>query len=59
MGHVFFKEIKDKGRTVAFKAKGPSAVEASAEDFVATHDEVMDDEGFGDAVVLIDEDDAE
>ena len=49
MGHVFFKEIKDKGRTVAFKAKAPDAVEASADIFVADHDE-MDEGDFGESV---------
>jgi hypothetical protein len=35
--HVFFKEIKDHGRVVAFKAKARDAVEASKEAFCRDH----------------------
>lgn len=35
--HVFFKEIKDHGRVVAFKAKTRKAVEAAKEVFCQTH----------------------
>ena len=37
IGHVFFKELKEKGRVVAFKAKGRSSVEASKDQFLHNH----------------------
>jgi hypothetical protein len=37
IAHVFFKEIKDHGRVVAFKAKARDAVEASKEAFCRDH----------------------
>ena len=37
MAHVFFKEIKDHGRVVAFKAKTRKAVEAAKIGFCSTH----------------------
>ena len=37
MAHVFFKEIKDHGRVVAFKAKTRKAVEAAKEAFCQSH----------------------
>ena len=35
--HVFFKEIKDHGRVVAFKAKARKAVESAKQTFCNTH----------------------
>jgi hypothetical protein len=37
--HVFFKEIKDHGRVVAFKAKTRKHVEAAKEAFCKSHDD--------------------
>lgn len=37
MAHVFFKEIKDHGRVVAFKAKTRKAVEAAKQAFCQSH----------------------
>lgn len=37
MAHVFFKEIKDHGRVVAFKAKTRKAVQAAKEAFCNSH----------------------
>lgn len=37
MAHVFFKEIKENGRVVAFKAKTKKAVEAAKEAFCQSH----------------------
>lgn len=37
MAHVFFKEIKDHGRVVAFKAKTKKSVEAAKESFCKSH----------------------
>lgn len=37
MAHVFFKEIKDHGRVVAFKAKTRKAAEAAKEAFCKSH----------------------
>lgn len=37
MAHVFFKEIKDHGRVVAFKAKTHKAVQAAKEAFCQNH----------------------
>jgi len=37
IGHIFFKEIKDHGRVVAFKAKTQKAVNAAKEAFCNTH----------------------
>jgi hypothetical protein len=37
--HVFFKEIKDHGRVVAFKAKARDAVETSKEAFCRDHED--------------------
>ena len=37
LAQVFFKEIKDHGRVVAFKAKTRKAVEAAKETFCKTH----------------------
>lgn len=39
MSHVFFKEIKDHGRVVAFKAKTKKAVEAAKDTFCRTHED--------------------
>lgn len=39
MAHVFFKELKQNGRVVAFKAKATKAVEAAKKTFCNTHDE--------------------
>jgi len=43
MAHVFFKEIKDHGRVVAFKAKAQKTVEAAKETFCKNPDNAMDD----------------
>lgn len=43
MAHVFFKEIKDHGRVVAFKAKAQKAAEAAKETFCKNPDNSMDD----------------
>jgi len=43
MAHVFFKELKDHGRVVAFKAKAQKAVEAAKETFCKNPDNAMDD----------------
>jgi hypothetical protein len=40
IGHIFFKEIKEHGRVVAFKAKPRPSVEASKDTFRSNH---MDD----------------
>jgi hypothetical protein len=37
MAHVFFKELKQNGRVVAFKAKASKAVKAAKEHFCKTH----------------------
>mmetsp|Transcript_41289 Transcript_41289/g.96823 ORF Transcript_41289/g.96823 Transcript_41289/m.96823 type:complete len:230 (-) Transcript_41289:141-830(-) len=37
LAHVFFKEIKDHGRVVAFKAKTKKAVDAAKDAFCRTH----------------------
>ena len=37
MAHIFFKEIKDHGRVVSFKAKARKAVEAAKETFCNSH----------------------
>lgn len=37
MAHVFFKEIKDHGRVVSFKAKTPKTVDAAKQMFCRTH----------------------
>jgi hypothetical protein len=37
--HIFFKEIKDHGRVVSFKAKARKAVEAAKEAFCNSHDD--------------------
>mmetsp|Transcript_14692 Transcript_14692/g.22762 ORF Transcript_14692/g.22762 Transcript_14692/m.22762 type:complete len:237 (+) Transcript_14692:190-900(+) len=42
MAHVFFKEIKDHGMVVGFKAKARNAVEAAKQHFCLTH---QDDNG--------------
>lgn len=39
MAHIFFKEIKDHGRVVAFKAKTEKAVEAGKQVFCRSHSE--------------------
>lgn len=39
MAHVFFKEIKDRGRVVAFKAKPGKSVEAAKQVFCKTHED--------------------
>lgn len=39
MAHVFFKEIKDRGRVVSFKAKPEKAVEAAKQVFCKTHED--------------------
>jgi hypothetical protein len=36
-GHVFFKEIKDHGRIVSFKAKAKTAVDAAKQAFCNSH----------------------
>lgn len=36
MAHVFFKDLKNHGRVVAFKAKAPKAVEAAKDQFCQT-----------------------
>jgi hypothetical protein len=38
-GHVFFKEIKDHGRIVSFKAKAKTAVDAAKQVFCNSHPE--------------------
>jgi len=43
MAHVFFKELKDHGRVVAFKAKAQKTVEAAKETFCKNPDNAMDD----------------
>jgi len=40
IGHVFFKDVKENGRVVAFKPKPASAVETSKGQFCASHDDV-------------------
>ena len=37
LAHVFFKEIKENGRVVAFKAKTKKAVDAAKDSFCRTH----------------------
>jgi hypothetical protein len=37
MSHIFFKEIKDHGRVVSFKAKTRKAVDAAKDMFCRTH----------------------
>ena len=37
MSHVFFKEIKDKGRVVSFKAKPKKSVDAAKDVFCREH----------------------
>jgi len=37
--HIFFKELKDHGRVVAFKAKSRKAVQAAKETFCRTHED--------------------
>ena len=39
IGHVFFKELKEKGRVVAFKPKARNSVEASKENFLQKHED--------------------
>jgi len=39
IGHVFFKDLKENGRVVAFKAKPKKSVEASKEAFCANNEE--------------------
>jgi|UniRef100_A0A7S2XMW8 hypothetical protein len=39
LAHVFFKEIKDHGRVVAFKAKTEKAVEAAKQSFCKSHED--------------------
>ena len=39
MAHVFFKEIKDRGRVVSFKAKPEKAVENAKQVFCKTHED--------------------
>jgi len=39
IGHVFFKELKQNGRVVAFKPKARNSVEASKDIFLQKHDE--------------------
>ncbi len=43
MAHVFFKELKDNGRVVAFKAKAQKAVEAAKTAFCTNPDHAEDD----------------
>lgn len=43
MAHVFFKEIKDHGRVVAFKAKASNAVEAARKTFCTNPDNAEDE----------------
>ena len=43
MAHVLFKEIKDHGRVVSFKAKAESAVEAAKQTFCTNPDNAEDD----------------
>ena len=43
MAHVFFKEIKDHGRVVAFKAKASNAVDAAKKTFCTNPDNAEDD----------------
>lgn len=38
LGHVYFKELKENSRVVAFKAKSRSSVEASKDTFVKQHE---------------------
>lgn len=42
IGHVFFKELKEQGRVVAFKAKPKKSVDASKGIFCANHDDQDD-----------------
>lgn len=37
--HVFFKDIKDHGKTVSFKAKARKAVDAAKEAFCSSHED--------------------
>jgi len=37
VGHIFFKDVKEKGRVTGFKAKPASSVEASREAYCNTH----------------------
>lgn len=39
MAHVFFKELKDHGRVVAFKAKARKAVDAAKQHFCNSHED--------------------
>jgi len=43
MAHVFFKELKDHGRVVAFKAKAQKAVDAAKKTFCTNPDHSEDD----------------
>ena len=47
IGHIFFKELKENGRVVAFKAKPRKSVDASKTSFCASHED--DDDGLCDA----------
>ena len=39
LAHIFFKEIKDHGRVVSFKAKARKAVDAAKQAFCNSHDD--------------------
>mmetsp|Transcript_9843 Transcript_9843/g.13869 ORF Transcript_9843/g.13869 Transcript_9843/m.13869 type:complete len:129 (-) Transcript_9843:150-536(-) len=39
MAHIFFKDLKDHGRVVAFKAKTQNAVDAAKDVFCRNHDD--------------------
>jgi len=43
LGHVFFKDIKDHGRVVSFKARAAKAVEASKQTFCMNPDHSLED----------------
>jgi hypothetical protein len=43
LGHVFFKDIKDHGRVVSFKARAAKAVEAAKQTFCMNPDHFNDD----------------
>jgi len=43
MAHVFFKELKDHGRVVAFKAKAQKAVDAAKETYCKNPNNAMDE----------------
>lgn len=43
IGHIFFKEIKENGRVVAFKAKPKNSVEASKDTFRNNHKNAKSD----------------